>query len=102
MLHKHHIIPRYAGGTDDSENIVELTVEEHAEAHRVLWEQYGRKEDYIAWKGLSHCIDREEIIRQRSSIGGHKGNESKRSRQCPGDGWFKWHINKSNLGGSRK
>lgn len=53
MKHKHHIIPRHAGGTDDSSNIVELTVEEHAEAHRILYEECGRKEDLCAWKGLS-------------------------------------------------
>ena len=28
------------GGTNDPSNLVELTVEEHAEAHRVLWEKY--------------------------------------------------------------
>ena len=51
--HKHHIIPRHAGGTDDPSNLVTLTVEEHAEAHRKLYEEYGRKEDLMAWKGLS-------------------------------------------------
>jgi len=51
--HKHHIIPRHAGGTDDPSNIVELTIEEHAEAHRILWEQHRRVEDKIAWDMLS-------------------------------------------------
>jgi hypothetical protein len=51
--HKHHIIPRHAGGTDDPSNLVYLTVEEHAEAHRKLYEKYGRKQDLWAWKGLS-------------------------------------------------
>jgi hypothetical protein len=36
MKHKHHIIPRHAGGTDDSSNIIELTVEEHAEEHKEI------------------------------------------------------------------
>ena len=53
MKHKHHIIPKHAGGTDDPSNLIELTVEEHAEAHRLLYEQYGRWEDYYAWQGLS-------------------------------------------------
>lgn len=39
--HKHHIIPRHAGGSDHPDNLVELTVQEHAEAHRLLYEQYG-------------------------------------------------------------
>ena len=51
------------GGTDDPSNLIELTVEEHAEAHRKLWEQYGNIKDYCAWKGLEGTIGKEEIVR---------------------------------------
>lgn len=54
ITHKHHIVPKHAGGTDDPSNLVELTVEEHAEAHRKLYEQYGRWQDKLAWMGLSN------------------------------------------------
>ncbi len=60
--HKHHIIPRHMGGSDDPSNIIELTIEEHAEAHRKLWEKHGRIEDKLAWKGLAGLIDKEEIL----------------------------------------
>ena len=63
MKHKHHIIPRHAGGTDDPSNLVYLTVEEHAEAHKKLYEKYGRWQDYSAWQGLSGRMGKEEIIR---------------------------------------
>ena len=63
LVHKHHIIPRHSGGSDDSSNIVELTVEEHAEAHRKLYEQYGNEYDNIAWLGLSKQIGKEEATR---------------------------------------
>ena len=63
MKHKHHIVPRHMGGTDDPSNLIELTVEEHAEAHRKLWEQYGNIKDYCAWKGLEGTIGKEEIVR---------------------------------------
>lgn len=53
IYHWHHIIPRHAGGTDDPSNLVKLTIEEHAEAHRLLWEQHGRLEDKMAWKLLA-------------------------------------------------
>lgn len=53
MRHKHHIVPKHAGGSDDSSNIIELTVEEHAEAHRLLWEQNRNLADFVAWKMLS-------------------------------------------------
>jgi len=62
--HTHHIIPRHIGGTDDPSNLVELTIEEHAEAHRILFEQYGRWQDEIAWKTLSGQIDSYEASQQ--------------------------------------
>ena len=34
MKHKHHIIPKHMGGGDENENLIELTIEEHAEEHR--------------------------------------------------------------------
>lgn len=64
MKHLHHIIPRHAGGTDDPSNLVELTVEEHANAHKDLFEKYGRIQDKLAWQGLSGILNREEIIEQ--------------------------------------
>ena len=72
--HKHHIIPRHAGGSDDPSNIVELTTEEHALAHKKLFFIYGRWQDELAYLGLSGQIGKEEITRlsiqkaQRSRI----------------------------------
>jgi hypothetical protein len=62
MKHTHHIIPRHAGGTDDPSNLVELTIEEHAEAHKQLYEQYGRWQDLVAYRGLQGLITEEERI----------------------------------------
>ena len=39
-LEKHHIVPRCLGGSDDPSNIVELTFEEHVEAHHILHLRY--------------------------------------------------------------
>jgi hypothetical protein len=72
MKHKHHVIPRHAGGTNDPSNLIELSTEEHAEAHRVLYETYGRWQDYYAWQGLSGQIGKEELIRQIQSIANSK------------------------------
>ena len=66
-MHKHHIIPKHAGGTDDASNIIELTTEQHAEEHRKLFEQYARWQDYVAWKALSGAIGKEEIQRMAAS-----------------------------------
>lgn len=64
IKHKHHIIPKHAGGSNDLSNLIELTIEQHAEAHRILFEQYGRNEDKLAWLGLSGQIGKDEILRQ--------------------------------------
>ena len=58
------------GGTDDPSNIVELTIEEHAEAHRLLYEEHGRWQDRVAWLGLSGQIGKEEIIQMKCSEAG--------------------------------
>jgi len=80
-LHKHHIIPKHAGGTNDPSNLVFLTVEEHAEAHKKLWEQYDRWQDYVAWKTLSNQITIDEARRLSVSFslkGKPKSEEQKR------------------------
>lgn len=62
-MHKHHIIPKHAGGTDHPDNLVLLTIEEHAEAHRLLYEEHNRWQDLLAWQMLSGQISKEEGIR---------------------------------------
>lgn len=69
MIHKHHIIPLHMGGTNDPSNIIEVSVEEHAELHRRLYEAFGCWQDKLAWHGLSGRIGKEEIIRERSRQG---------------------------------
>lgn len=76
VLHKHHIIPRHAGGSDDPSNLVELTIEEHAEAHRMLYEQYGRDEDRLAWKGLAGLIGKDEMVRAKASLNSSRPGSS--------------------------
>lgn len=71
-LQKHRIVPGHMGGTYDSNNVAMLTITEHAEAHRLLYEKYGRWQDRLAWLGLSGQIGKEEIIRTKKSEGGKK------------------------------
>jgi hypothetical protein len=74
MKHTHHIIPRHMGGTDDPSNLVELTVEEHAEAHRILYEQHGRWQDKVAWQGLVGLIGHDEIMQEMWNARRGEGN----------------------------
>lgn len=79
--HKHHIIPRHAGGTDDPENIVELTITKHAEAHRLLWEKYGHPYDYTAWRGLAKMISKEDAIKEVQQISGKLSGLASKGRK---------------------
>ena len=64
-MHIHHIIPRHMGGTDHPDNLIELSIEKHAQAHKKLYEEHGKIEDKMAWKGLAGMINDEEIIKMR-------------------------------------
>jgi hypothetical protein len=95
--HSHHIIPRHAGGTNDSTNLVELTVEEHAEAHKALYEQYGLLEDKLAWKGLVGLIDTAEIIYTLQSEGMKGDKNPMYGKAAPNRG-----IKRPGVGGRKK
>lgn len=73
IYHLHHIIPKHMGGTDNPSNLVKLTVGEHAEAHRKLYEKYGHWQDKLAWEGLIGMLSNEECIKRAISEGGRKG-----------------------------
>jgi hypothetical protein len=76
MKHVHHVIPRHMGGTDDPSNLVELTVEAHSEAHRKLFEEYGKVEDYVAWKALAGIIGQEEVQLELRKLGRKRADEA--------------------------
>jgi len=77
-LHQHHIIPRHIGGSDEPDNLILLTVEEHAEAHRLLYEKHGRWQDRLAWQGLAKMIGRDELIYQQLREANLQARESGR------------------------
>ena len=82
MKHIHHIIPKHMGGTDDPSNLIELTVEEHAEAHRKLYEEHGHWQDKIAYQALEGRIGKEEILRMKQGMAnkGRKRTPEQRKR----------------------
>jgi len=69
------------GGTDDPSNLINLTIEEHAEAHRMLYEEHGKWEDKIAWQMLSGQISNAEAaneVRRLANLGKRLSEETKR------------------------
>lgn len=81
MMHKHHIIPRHMGGTNDPSNIVLCTVAEHAEHHRVLFEQHGLEWDRIAWLSLSGQINVSEAKRMVQREAFRRGGDIARANR---------------------
>jgi hypothetical protein len=76
--HKHHLIPRHMGGTDDEDNLTPpISIPLHAEFHRVLYEDFGRKEDLIAWKALSGRITSEEARLEAAKEGQNRSDAYK-------------------------
>jgi len=67
--HKHHVIPKHMGGTDNPENIVELTPRQHAKAHLNLYKKFGKKEDLCAFYLMTKDPRGPQIL---SSLGGKK------------------------------
>lgn len=74
--HRHHIVPRHMGGSDDPSNIVELTQEEHAQAHLELYEKYGKPED--AW--AARILGSEPRTDFTSGMKGKKHSEETKER----------------------
>jgi HNH endonuclease len=77
VKHKHHIIPKHMGGTDDPSNLIELSVSDHAQAHLILYEQHGKKEDLCAYYMLSGKSQDPEFKRMVCSLGGEAAHKKR-------------------------
>ena len=65
-MHWHHINPRHNGGTDDPENLVQVTPEQHAELHLSLYLEHGRWQDYQAALWLSGQNNNKDYLSERN------------------------------------
>ena len=75
-MHRHHLIPRHMGGDDEEENRTPpISIQLHAEFHRVLHEDFGCPEDYIAWRALSGRITGEEARLEAAKVGQAKSKK---------------------------
>jgi hypothetical protein len=97
VKHKHHIVPKHMGGSDDPSNIVELTVEEHAEAHRKLYEEFGHLQDKLAWQGLLGLISTADIVHTLQSEGMKGPKNPMYGKPAPNRG-----IKRPGVGGRKK
>ena len=77
LFDKHHIVPKYKGGTDEFDNMVTISRTCHTMFHYCNWKLWENKEDYIAYRGLASQISKEEIIKEISSMTGKRSYENK-------------------------
>ena len=66
-FHRHHIIPRYQGGTDTPENLVLLHPIDHAIAHLVRFKLYGNPADGWAYNRVLNGL-KDDLIPNRKGI----------------------------------
>jgi hypothetical protein len=97
VKHRHHIVPKHMGGSDDPSNLVELTVEEHAEAHRKLYEEFGHLQDKLAWQGLLGLISTAEIVHTLQSDGMKGSRNPMYGKPAPNRG-----VKRPGVGGRKK
>ena len=53
IYHKHHIIPRSAGGSDDESNLITLEYSKHVIAHYILWKANPTNSNWISYRLMS-------------------------------------------------
>lgn len=76
MKHKHHLLPKHLGGTDDPSNIVEgVNITRHAMFHYANWQLWKSEGDWIAYQALSGAISKEKTIELVLSYAGKKGGQ---------------------------
>ena len=71
-MDKHHIVPRYMGGSNDYTNIVYVNRTCHMMFHFANYQLWGNTEDYVAYRGLSGQIDKQGIIKELCSMTGKR------------------------------
>jgi len=97
IYHTHHIIPKHMGGTDDPSNLIKLTIEEHADAHKKLWEKHGHWQDEMAYKGLLGLLTCDEVKLNAGKLA-NIGNKNALGKKWSEESKQKMKGNKNGLG----
>lgn len=81
VFHKHHIIPRHAGGSNDPSNLLKCNIAMHAFMHQLRYQEEKEEYDRLAYLGLSKQITTAELHRA-ARVHSNKTREfSKESRK---------------------
>jgi len=98
--HTHHIVPKHMGGTDDKSNLIELTPKQHAQAHKKLYEKYGKWEDKVAFEMLSGQItsyQAQQKARRLANLGKVHSEKHRLKNSLAKKKFFKNKENRENM-----
>lgn len=87
---KHHIIPKYQGGSNSIDNLVELTYREHTIIHFLRWKLFNNPEDKCAYKlMMNHTLNRKiEVGKMVAEINKKSGHISKLAKYNKDTKWM--------------
>lgn len=71
-LENHHILPLHAGGTNSPENIVRVSIEDHALAHFYRYLALGQKQDKLAYYFRRNDTNSAVLLRAQLSLATRK------------------------------
>ena len=78
MIHRHHIMPKYRGGTDDEANLIDVTPTQHAMYHFANWQLWKDHRDFCAWKMITRDVKSPEFRSARAKAFAHVRVEAAR------------------------
>lgn len=73
ITHNHRILPGHMGGDYSEGNVINIHSVRHSMWHYANWQLWGKKEDFIAWRGLTGIVTHEQAVFEACSLGGKKG-----------------------------
>ena len=69
--HRHHVVPKHAGGTDDPSNLLKCNIAMHSFLHKLRYKETGDKFDLYAYQLLSKS-DTAENLRKKAATEGQR------------------------------
>ena len=82
MKHKHHIIECVKGKRVRTNKVITISLKEHARRHKINYDKWGFKEDYLAWQGLSGQMPKQKIIQEIYTMNGKRNQKYTQSKEA--------------------
>lgn len=81
IYHKHHILPKSSGGSDDKNNLIILTYKQHVFAHFLLYKWKPTNSNWIAYRLMNGVDENKKQAVEELKI--KKIKESKNNKKWP-------------------